>query len=127
MKVVLVTGSNGLLGQKLVHQLHANPNYKLIATSKGENRISSITDFTYEQLDITDLEQVEKIFKKYQPNVLINTAAMTNVDACEEDKLGCWEMNVTAVEYLLSACEQFDTHLIHLSTDFIFDGENIVT
>ena len=124
MRTVLITGSNGLLGQKLVHQLQDNPNYKLIATSKGENRVTSITDFIYEQLDITDAVQVKNIFEKYQPDILINTAAMTNVDACEEDKEGCWEMNVTAVAYLLSECEKYETHFIHLSTDFVFDGED---
>jgi len=124
MRTVLITGSNGLLGQKLVHQLHNNPKYKLIATSKGGNRISSVINFLYEQLDITDSDQVKALFDKYQPDVLINTAAMTNVDACEEDKEGCWKMNVTAVEYLLNACKKHETQFIHLSTDFVFDGES---
>jgi dTDP-4-dehydrorhamnose reductase len=124
MKTVLITGSNGLLGQKLVHQLQKDPNYKLIATSKGKNRISSVTDFIYEQLDITSIPEVKVVFEKYQPDVLINTAAMTNVDVCEEDKEGCWKMNVSAVEYLLVECEKHNTHFIHLSTDFVFDGEN---
>ena len=124
MKTVLITGSNGLLGQKLVQQLHAKPNYKLIATSKGANRISSIAGFVYEQLDITDPDQVKNVFAKHQPDILINTAAMTNVDACEDDKKGCWEMNVNAVEYLLAESEKYGTHFIHLSTDFVFDGEN---
>jgi dTDP-4-dehydrorhamnose reductase len=124
MKTVLITGSNGLLGQKLVRQLQKDPNYKLIATSKGKNRIRSITDFIYESLDITSISQVKGVFEKYQPDVLINTAAMTNVDACEEDKEGCWKMNVTAVDYLLEECKKYNTHFIHLSTDFVFDGEN---
>jgi dTDP-4-dehydrorhamnose reductase len=124
MKTVLITGSNGLLGQKLVHQLQDNPNYKLIATSKGENRVSSITSFMYEQLDITSISQVKGVFKKYQPDILINTAAMTNVDVCEEDKESCWKMNVSAVAYLLAECEKYETHFIHLSTDFVFDGED---
>ena len=124
MKSVLITGSNGLLGQKLVHQLHNNSNYKLIATSKGGNRISSISGFIYEELDITNQNQVKAIFGKYKPDIVINTAAMTNVDACEDNKEACWLMNVTAVEYLLEECEKNNSHLIHLSTDFVFDGEN---
>lgn len=123
MKTILITGSNGLLGQKLVHQLQQNPNYQLIATSKGKNRINLITDYIYEPLDITSISQVKAVFEKHQPDVLINTAAMTNVDACEEDKEGCWKMNVTAVDYLLEECEKYNTHFIHLSTDFVFDGE----
>lgn len=124
MKTVLITGSNGLLGQKLVAQLQKDPNYKLIATSKGVNRISSVSGFIYEELDITNSAEVANICEKYRPDVLINTAAMTNVDACEGDKEGCWKMNVNAVEYLLAACEKYNTHLIHLSTDFVFDGED---
>ena len=124
MKTVLITGSNGLLGQKLVHQLQKDPNYQLIATSKGKNRISSVSGFIYEELDITNSKEVSNIFKKHRPDVLINTAAMTNVDACEDDKKGCWKMNVNAVEYLLAESEKYNTHLIHLSTDFVFDGED---
>ena len=124
MKTVLITGSNGLLGQKLVAQLQKASNYKLIATSKGANRISNVSGFIYEELDITNSVEISNICEKYRPDVLINTAAMTNVDACEGDKEGCWKMNVNAVEYLLAACEKHNTHLIHLSTDFVFDGED---
>ena len=124
MKTILITGSNGLLGQKLVHKLKGNPEINLIATSKGPNRISTSTGYVYQELDITKQEEVEAIFKKYKPHVLINTAAMTNVDACESDNEGCWQLNVTAVEYLVKAAEKNATHLIHLSTDFVFDGEH---
>jgi len=55
--------------------------------------------------------------------VVINTAAMTNVDACEDKKEECWNLNVNAVKNLIEASEKHQTHLIHLSTDFIFDGE----
>ncbi|MFB0924937.1 MAG: SDR family oxidoreductase, partial [Vicingaceae bacterium] len=54
----------------------------------------------------------------------INTAAMTNVDACESDKTLCWDLNVNAVKYFIEASEKVNSHLIHLSTDFVFDGED---
>ncbi|MFT6167416.1 MAG: dTDP-4-dehydrorhamnose reductase [Vicingaceae bacterium] len=120
---ILITGSNGLLGQKLVAQLANSDTFELVATSRGENRISKVTGFTYEPMDIASEEDVKRVFDLYQPDVLMNTAAMTNVDACESDKEGCWELNVTAVEYLIKAAEKYNTHFIHLSTDFIFDGE----
>ena len=123
-KRILVTGSNGLLGQKLVAQLADNKSFELIATSRGENRICKIEGFTYEPMDITSEEDVLRVYDLYQPEIIINTAAMTNVDACENDKEGCWLLNVTAMEYLIKASEKHSTHLIHLSTDFIFDGEN---
>ena len=122
MKTILLTGSNGLLGQKLVHLIKERKDYHLIATSKGSNRITDQEGYEYSSLDITDKEEVEQIFQKHQPDIVINTAAMTNVDACESDKEGSMALNVTAVEYLIEECKKYSSHLIHLSTDFIFDG-----
>lgn len=120
---ILITGSNGLLGQNIVKQLLHN-NINFLATSKGRNRISSLNSNNYKQLDITSKEEINSLFEDYKPTVVINTAAMTNVDACESEKEACWDMNVNAVKYLVDACKENDTHLIHLSTDFVFDGES---
>ncbi len=126
-KTILVTGANGLLGQKLIYALKGKQDVTLVATSIGENRILDKEGYVYESFDITDTEQTENIFKKYQPDTIINTAAMTNVDACEADKEGCWKLNVTAVENIINACKKYQkdghSHLIHLSTDFVFNGE----
>ena len=59
----------------------------------------------------------------HKPDAVINTAAMTNVDACEDDRENCWDINVNAVKYLLQSSKKHGCHLIHLSTDFVFDGE----
>lgn len=120
---ILITGSNGLLGQKLVKLLAAKEQVQLLATSKGSNRINSEKGYKYQSLDITDREQVNTVFDQFKPEVVINTAAMTNVDACETDKELCWGLNVNAVKYLIAASEKYQAHLIHLSTDFVFDGE----
>lgn len=129
MQNILITGSNGLLGQKLVYKLKDKSDITCIATARGENRLVSKTGYEYAQLDITDYNNVENIFKTYMPDVVINTAAMTNVDACETDKENCWLMNVTAVENQVKVLEELQrTHpgykpqFIHLSTDFLFDG-----
>ena len=124
MQTILITGSNGLLGQKLVHKLKGRADIKLVATSKGRNRISNHEGYEYESLDITSPKEIDTIFNKYKPNAVINTAAMTNVDACESDQESCWKLNVDAVDYLVRASEKHQTHFIHLSTDFVFDGEN---
>lgn len=121
---LLLTGSNGLLGQKILKKLAANPNFDLIATSQGENRVSSTEGYTYEQMDITSEEEVKAVFEKYKPEVVINTAAMTNVDACENSQKLCWDINVKGVEILLQYSKEYNSQLIHLSTDFVFDGEN---
>jgi dTDP-4-dehydrorhamnose reductase len=122
-KTILITGSNGLLGQKLVDLLTQESEVNLIATAKGENRLSNLAGYTYESLDITDQRAVEAVFDKFQPHVVIHTAAMTNVDTCESDLVGCELLNVKAVAYIVQACEKYNSFLCHLSTDFIFDGE----
>jgi dTDP-4-dehydrorhamnose reductase len=121
-KKILITGSNGLLGQKLVNLLIEVPNVTLFATAKGENRLPNKTGYTYLSVDITKKAEVENAVNSIDPDVVIHTAAMTNVDQCETEQALCWEMNVKAVEYLVKACEKTDAFLIHLSTDFIFDG-----
>ena len=124
LKRILVTGSNGLLGQKLVHKLRQREDIQLIATSRGENRVKVTEGYIYESLDISNQEEVDSVVSKYKPNAIINTAAMTNVDACEEKKEECWDLNVNAVKYLVEASEKWNVHFIHLSTDFVFDGED---
>ena len=121
---ILITGSNGLLGQKLLHKLRVDNNVELIATSKGTNRVSEKNNYTYFDLDITNENSVAKLILEKKPDVVINTAAMTNVDLCEENKSECDALNVEAVQYLTDACEKMDAHLIQISTDFIFDGED---
>ncbi len=120
----LITGANGLLGQKLISLLSSDESggHSLIATSVGPNRNSSTRGYEYCQLDITNGEIVSQVIHRYNPDVVINTAAMTNVDQCETDKEGCWNLNVNAVAHLVKACDQNHCKLIHLSTDFIFDG-----
>lgn len=121
---ILITGSNGLLGQKLVALLANKEGITLLATSKEANRISNTDGYQYQSLDITNEKEVAAIFNTFKPDTIINTAAMTNVDSCESLQKECWELNVTAVEYLIKYAEQHQAHLIHLSTDFVFDGEN---
>ena len=132
MKKILITGSNGLLGQKLVYKLIERKDVQLIATSCGANRIVKKDGYTYESLDITNKTEVNKIFTKYKPDVVINTAAMTNVDACETKRDECWALNVEAVQNIVDALTllasttpvgEKSPHFIHLSTDFIFDAK----
>lgn len=120
---ILLTGANGLLGQKLVKLFKEDKNVQVIATGKGEDR-NPEGKHEYYQLDITSQDQVNQVIDKVKPDVVINTAAMTNVDQCEIDPDSCWKLNVSAVDYLIKACEEHSAFLIHLSTDFIFDGEN---
>jgi len=121
---ILLTGSNGLLGQKLVELLYQQPGVELVATSRGANRLADrFPTLRYQPLDVTDAAQVSQVLTQEQPTHLIHTAAMTQVDECELNQVACWLQNVTAVAHLATACASLGIHLTHLSTDFIFNGQ----
>ncbi|MGB4400667.1 MAG: SDR family oxidoreductase [Daejeonella sp.] len=124
MKKILVTGSNGLLGQKLTDICILDADIEIIVTSVGANRHPAKAGYIYEELDVRDKGRLVELVKKHRPDAIINTAAMTNVDTCEAERDLCTALNVDVVSILISVCEEYDIHLIHLSTDFIFDGED---
>ena len=123
-KKVLITGSNGLLGQKIIDLFKTKKGFDIITTSKGKNRYPN-NPFIYVDLDITNRQEVIEQLDYYKPDFIINTAAKTNVDACEDEKKSCDSLNVNSVKYLVESCEKNNTHLIHISTDFIFDGQDL--
>ncbi len=122
MKRILVTGSNGLLGQKLIEKLINDKDISVIATARGENRLPQKSGYEFIELDVTDPKSIDSVVSSVKPDVVIHTAAMTNVDQCETEKENCWKLNVDSVEYLINACQKHNCFLLHLSTDFIFDG-----
>jgi dTDP-4-dehydrorhamnose reductase len=118
---ILITGANGLLGYKLVQLLSLQPAVTAIATAR--KKITALpANAQFFELDVTDHDQTLSVLSLTQPDVVIHTAAMTQVDQCETERELCWKANVTGVENLVEACEKNNTHLIHVSTDFIFDG-----
>ena len=122
MKKIVITGSNGLLGQTLVNLLMKEPeNYSVFGLSKGDNRMNR-NDFLYYDIDITNYAQLEECISYIQPSFIINTAAMTNVDTCEIKPKECNNLNTEAVKYLTQICAKLNIHFIQISTDFIFDG-----
>lgn len=118
---LLITGSNGLLGQKLVKQCMANQ-IDFLATSKGNNRNSHCPEDYYADLDITNRKKIEELFQSFMPTHVIHTAAITNVDYCELNAPECDLVNVRSVEYLFSEAVKINAHFQLLSTDFVFDG-----
>tara|TARA_A200000113_G_scaffold223224_1_gene238363 strand:+ start:679 stop:1569 length:891 start_codon:yes stop_codon:yes gene_type:complete len=119
---ILITGSNGLLGQKIVRQLKKNKK-SFLATSLGENRNPDCPNAFYRSLDISNQALVNEVIKDYNPDAVIHTAAITNVDYCETNPNLCHEVNVTATAYLFEATQKTGAHFLLLSTDFVFDGE----
>lgn len=107
--VVLVTGANGQLGQSL--QFIA-PNYPDIHFVFCDSKV----------LDITNLNNIHQVFEQYKPNYCINAAAYTAVDKAETEAEVAHLINVIGPKNLAEVCKEFDTILLHISTDFVFDG-----
>jgi len=118
---VLITGANGLLGQKLVQQLLALGTMQVIATGRGPCRLQE-AGLVYRSLDIENEAEVRKVVLSMKPDILIHAAAMTHVDECELNQEACYRANVLATSYLIAAAEQLKSHFIFVSTDFIFSG-----
>ncbi|MCE7855842.1 MAG: SDR family oxidoreductase, partial [Ignavibacteria bacterium CHB3] len=119
---ILITGSNGMLGQRAVQFYLKNENVELLATSVEEK--SLIENVDYISCDIKDRNSIKKIILDYCPDFIIHTAAFTNVDLSEKLREDAWKINVKGVEYISEAARAIDTHIIHISTDYIFDGKD---
>ncbi len=106
---ILITGPNGMLGHDLIEVL--KDNHELILT-------------TSKTLDITNKNQVFEVICEAEPDVVINSAAYTDVDGCEENHDLAYAVNGEGVKNLALACKEVDCALVHISTDYIFNGKN---
>ncbi|WP_297824757.1 dTDP-4-dehydrorhamnose reductase [uncultured Methanobrevibacter sp.] len=106
---ILITGSNGMLGHDLIEAL--KDNHELVLT-------------TSRTLDITDKEQVFDFISQNKPDIVINSAAYTDVDGCEQNQDLAYSVNGEGVKNLALACREADSALVHISTDYVFNGEN---
>jgi dTDP-4-dehydrorhamnose reductase len=111
--IILVTGANGQLGRELQMLAAVNPEYDFIFTDRT-------------QLPIEDQQQVDTFFATRQPTWCINCAAYTAVDKAESDKDTAFRINGDAPGYLAAACRRHGARLIHISTDYVFDGSSAV-
>lgn len=121
---ILLTGSNGFLGQKLTDHLTERKDVELCCTSQSANRNPNSSGYTFVELDLRDGKQLEKLIHYFKPTHIIHTAALTSVEICEQDPEGCKALNVDVVAHLANICREDDIHLTFLSTDFVFDGQN---
>jgi dTDP-4-dehydrorhamnose reductase len=122
MRRVLVCGSNGLLGQRLALMFGHESEYEVLHTSHHRSFILDRQMFDYTQLDITSKGDVKSLVGSYRPDIIVNAAAMANVDRCELEKELAWKTNVIGVENLVDASRRIGAKLIHISTDYVFDG-----
>jgi len=120
MNKVLLLGSNGLLGQYFVKRFHKD--YDLTGVSLEKESFSKIQDMSYFSADLTDRKQIQKIISDISPDIIINAAAFTDVDGCEDSKADCWDVNVRILENILESNFEKKPILVHISTDYVFDG-----
>ncbi|HEY9164972.1 MAG TPA: dTDP-4-dehydrorhamnose reductase [Candidatus Kryptonia bacterium] len=113
---ILVAGARGLLGQKIVEVFERESEYELIRCGIEEEGEDFLT------LDITDREKVVDTVSTYKPSIIINAAAFTDVDGAERQKEIAYKINATAVGYLAEAANIFGCKLVHVSTDYVFNG-----
>ncbi len=121
-KRVLVVGSNGKLGQSIVENLYFRDDIELLLASFNTN--SFFNEVPYTQVNISDKKQVKSLILDFYPDFIINTSGYTNVDKCETEKELAWNINVNGVEYLAKYAVPSNAHLIHISTDYVFDGNS---
>ncbi len=121
-KRIFIVGANGMLGQHLIKFFSKQDNVQLLGISVEKKPLMS--GFDYEQCDITKRDQVKKALYDFYPDYIINAAAYTNVDQSEIDREVAWKVNVRGVEYLAEVARVIDAHLIHISSDYVFDGKN---
>ena len=108
---ILVTGANGQLGRDLMN----------VITAGGDDAIGIDID----TVDITSREAVHDVFAGERPDAVINCAAFTAVDACESNAETAMLVNGTAVRWVAEASDAIGAHLVHISTDYVFDGTKI--
>lgn len=110
MKKVLITGCNGQLGLELYNTLKNK--YELILTNRTN-------------LDITNFHETEEFINKHKPDTIINCAAFTAVDLCEQQEDEAYKSNALGPKNLAIAANQINAKLVHISTDYVFDGDGI--
>lgn len=122
MEKIIITGCNGLLGQKLVERFQQE--FVVHGCDLQNETYLTGVDFTYQQVDITKRREITRFITQIAPAFVINSAAFTDVDGAEIQKELSWKVNVEAVDNIVTGCRKAQAHLVHLSTDYVFDGTN---
>lgn len=114
MKIpIIATGMSGLVGTRVQELLNDNFEFTDLSLTNG--------------IDITNLEEIEKVILDSPAKIILHMAAKTDVDGCEEDKIfgeegTAWQINVVGTENIVRCAENSGKHIIYISTDFVFDG-----
>lgn len=119
---IFIVGANGMLGQRTIEFYKSNKNVQLFACSIEENPL--FNDVDYLCCNITERDKIKEAVYNFMPDVIINAAAYTNVDLSETERETVWKINVKGVEHLAETARVIDAQIIHISSDYIFDGKN---
>jgi dTDP-4-dehydrorhamnose reductase len=119
---ILIVGANGLLGQRLISFYASKNQVELLGCSVEDEPL--FNNAPYVQCDITSRENVKNVVFDFYPDIVVNAAGFTNVDLSEKERETAWKINVKGVEYLAEACRTIDSKIIHISSDYIFNGQN---
>jgi dTDP-4-dehydrorhamnose reductase len=117
----LVTGSNGLVGSRVCQQL-VSAGHTVVGLSRGVRRVEGA--FGYQSMGLTQGSAVAEAVATFAPDVIIHPASMTAVDACEKAPEAAWAGNVEATANVAKAARAAGAHLVHVSTDYVYDGDN---
>ncbi len=122
-KRVLITGANGLLGQALVDRLDSESDYDVLATARDDAPRFPPSQCDYAPMDVTVPDEVSATFEDFDPTVVVNCAAMSDVTECDENRNQAWTVNARAVKRLAKHCQDAGARLVQVSTDFVFNGD----
>ncbi len=121
-KKALITGSNGLLGQKLVQAFL--PEYDVYGVGTKPEALLHLKGYSYSRCDISKQREIVDLVKSIGPDIIVNSAAYTDVDGSEVNRDACWQVNCVGVKNLGVAAKRVDAFLVHISTDYVFDGRS---
>lgn len=127
---MLITGVHGFLGQHCVRFFLDETKCDLVLTARQEETLyADIKEeprvLGYHQLDVTNRQQVKDVIQSVRPDIIVNCAAVMNVDLAEKERERAWKTNVSAIEYIAEAARKVDARILHISTDYVFDGTKV--
>lgn len=121
---LLLIGANGFVGRRLLDDLSDCPHYEVTGCSLHPDLCPRSDAYHFLQADICDIRAVETMFEEIHPAIVINTAALSATDYCESHHREADRLNIEATAILAACCRRYGARMIHLSTDFVFDGTN---
>lgn len=120
---VLIIGATAKVAEAISRVLYAETDWNIFLVSNSAKYANYSYRIKAYNASVFDIAQLKKLIYEIKPDVIINCAALTDVDQCEIDRKLCWDLNTTLVENLISISRVIDCHLVTLSTDFVFDGK----